>query len=235
VISHFGQDNIHIGNVSSNRSLAEKIFHLFPDGEEITLNVVYPKPNKTELRLYLRAAFKPNGDDIWFMFIRQDRLWIGSMNEFEWRNETSELKRDESDDVYQSSVYDTDTIRIGKLKERDTYIRDRNIALRRIELSGFVCEFDPQHILFTSRFSRKPYLEVHHLIPMGLQQEFTRPLDTINNVFCLCPYCHRAVHHAEESLARTILGDLAIKRTILDDFSLTLPDLFSLYAVEEID
>jgi 5-methylcytosine-specific restriction enzyme A len=70
---------------------------------------------------------------------------------------------------------------------------------------------------------------------MGLQQEFSKPLDTINNVFCLCPYCHRAVHHAEEPFARKIIGDLAQKRTVLSDFDLSIPDLFSLYAVEEID
>lgn len=104
-----------------------------------------------------------------------------------------------------------------------------------MELSDFVCEFNPKHNLFISRFTQKPYLEVHHLIPMGLQGEFSQSLDTINNVFCLCPYCHRAVHHATEPLAREILSDLAQKRPILDDFDLSVPDLFSLYAVEEID
>ena len=240
VVTYFGQQNLHIGNVTSNKTLAAKTFYLFPDGEEMTLNVVYPKPNKTELRLYIstRAGFKPKGDDIWFMFVQEDKLWIGSMDESEWRSEASALKQDESDDVYQSlvnDVNDTDVIRISRLKERDTYVRDRNIALKRMELSGYVCEFNSQHNLFISRFSKKPYLESHHLVPMALQQEFSQPLDTINNVFCLCPYCHRAVHHAEEPLAREILGNLAEKRPILENFSLSIPDLFSLYAVEEID
>jgi 5-methylcytosine-specific restriction enzyme A len=235
VVSHFGQSNLHVGNVNSNKTLSAKTFYLFPDGEAITLNVVYPKLNKTELRLYLRAAFKPNGGDIWFMFVREDKIWIGSMNESEWRSESSEFKHDEGDELYQNSVNDPDIIRIGQLKERNVYVRDRNIALQRMELSGFACEFDPKHHLFISRFSKRPYLEVHHLVPMGLQQEFSKPLDTINNVFCLCPYCHRAVHHAEEPFARKIIGDLAQKRTVLSDFDLSIPDLFSLYAVEEID
>jgi 5-methylcytosine-specific restriction enzyme A len=240
VVTHFGQQNLHVGNVTSNKALAAKTFFLYPDGKEITLNVVYPKPNKTELRLYIstHAGFKPNGGDIWFLFVQEDKLWLGSMDEFEWRSEASTLKQDESDDVYQSlvnDVNDTDVIRISRLKERDTYVRDRNIALQRMELSGYVCEFDPQHSLFISRFSKKPYLESHHLVPMAIQQEFSQPLDTINNVFCLCPYCHRAVHHAAEPIAREILGNLAEKRPILDNFSLSIPDLFSLYAVEEID
>jgi 5-methylcytosine-specific restriction enzyme A len=240
IISHFEQKNIHRGNAKSNQALAAKTFHLFPDGKLISLKVIYPKPKKTELRLYMstRAGFKPKGGDVWFMFVQEDKLWLGSMDESEWRSEVSTLKQDESDDVYQSlvnDVNDTDVIRISRLKERDTYVRDRNIALQRMKLSGYVCEFDPQHSLFISRFSKKPYLESHHLVPMALQQEFSQPLDTINNVFCLCPYCHRAVHHAAEPIAREILGNLAEKRSILDDFSLSIPDLFSLYAVEEID
>jgi hypothetical protein len=89
--------------------------------------------------------------------------------------------------------------------------------------------------LFVSRFSNKPYLEAHHLVPIGLQGDFKKPLDTIHNVFCLCPFCHRAVHYAEVSLARRILSDLASRHPILDMFSLSVPELFSLYAVEEID
>jgi 5-methylcytosine-specific restriction enzyme A len=240
VVTHFGQQNLHVGNVNSDKTLAAKTFYLFPDGEEITLNIVYPKPNKTELRLYIstRAGFKPNGGDIWFLFVKESQIWIGSMNESEWRSEASAFKQDESDNIYQSlvnDVTDIDVVKISRLKERDTYVRDRNIALQRMELSGYVCEFNPQHGLFLSRFSKKPYLESHHLVPMALQQKFSRPLDTINNVFCLCPCCHRAVHHADEPLAREILGNLAQKRPILNDFDLTIPDLFSLYAVEEID
>lgn len=102
-------------------------------------------------------------------------------------------------------------------------------------LSGYTYEFDSTHNLFVSRFSKKPYLEVHHLVPLGLQKDYLKPLDTIHNVFCLCPTCHRAVHHADEPFARKILSSLATKSPVLEDFSLTVPDLFGLYAVEEID
>lgn len=157
------------------------------------------------------------------------------MPESAWRNASSEVKQDEFDDGYQQTINESDRIRIAKIKERDIYVRDRNIALKRLELSGFACEYDPTHNLFISRFTRKSYLEVHHLIPMGLQDEFSKSLDTMSNVFCLCPYCHRAVHHAEETIAREILNKLADKRPVLDEFSLSVPELFSLYAVEEID
>lgn len=236
VVSHFGRSNLHVGNVQSNPTLACKPFRLYPGGEQIQLNIVFPKPEKTELRLYIssRAGFKPDGGEIWFMFLRDDEIWIGAMPEDTWRFESSELKNDEADSIYQESLDETDNIRIAKLKERDTYARDRNVAIKRMELSGFSCEYDPKHNLFISRFSRKPYLEAHHLIPISLQGEFTEPLDTIHNVFCLCPYCHRAVHHAEESIARGILSSLADTRDVLNRFSLSLSDLYSLYAVEKI-
>lgn len=237
LISHYGKENIHIGNVQSDKKLSSKEFCLYPDGKTINLNVVYPKPEKSELRLYIsaKAGFKPIGGEIWFMFIKDNDLWIGSMEESVWRSESSELKVDDYDDIYQNNVNDINAIRIAKLKERDMYARDRNIALKRMELSEFTCEFDPKHKLFISRFSKKPYLEAHHLIPMGLQADFDKPLDTIHNVFCLCPYCHRAVHHAEEFFAREILNSLASRGSILKEFSLNIPELFSLYAVEEID
>jgi len=236
VISHFGRSKLHVGNVQSNLTLASKPLRLYPSGEQIRLNIVFPKPEKTELRLYIssRADFKPNGGDIWFMFLKDDDIWIGAMPEDAWRLESSELKKDEADSIYQESLDETDSIRIARLKERDTYARDRNVAIKRMKLSGFACEYDPKHSLFISRFSRKPYLEAHHLIPIGLQGEFSESLDTIHNVFCLCPYCHRAVHHAEEFIARDILSSLANKRDILNRFALSLPDLYSLYAIEEI-
>ncbi|WNM57486.1 HNH endonuclease [Candidatus Nitrospira allomarina] len=237
VLSHFGKDNIHVGNVQSNKFLSSKLFRLFPSGKPIKLNVVYPKPEKTELRLYIssRAGFKPKGGDIWFMFLKDDSIWIGAMAEPLWRNKASEVKADESDDIYQREVNDTDRVRIAKLKGRDIYARDRNIAVSRMKLSGYTCEFDPSHKLFSSRFTKNPYLEAHHLIPIGLQGSFSQSLDTIHNIFCLCPYCHRAVHNAENSVARSILACLAEKRPVHKKFGLTVPQLFGLYAVEEID
>lgn len=237
LVTHFGKENLNIGNVRSNPLLSSKPFRLFPNGDAITLNVVYPKPEKTELRLYLSSGkgFKPDAGQVWFMFCREDEIWIGAINEREWRIGSSLLKIDESDEAYQSEIYDDGSVRISTLKKRDIYTRDRKIALKRMKLAGFSCEYDASHALFISRFSKRPYVEAHHLVPMALQKSFSRPLDTVNNVFCLCPYCHKAVHHSEERLARKIISTLADKRAVLDDYSLSLPELFNLYAIEDID
>lgn len=236
VLSHFGRANIQVGPVAKNRPLSSKEFRLYPDGRKIKLNVNHPKPDDNELRLYLSstAGFKPKGGNVWLMFVKEGEIWIGAMPEEQWRSESSELKQDESDEAYQSAIESVDAARIARLKGRDVYQRDRKIALKKMELSGYKCEFDQSHQVFVSRFSGMPYLEAHHLIPISIQADFKLKLDNIHNVFCLCPHCHRAVHHAEVPLARDILSNLADKSHMLTKLDLSVPDLFSLYAVEEI-
>ena len=236
VLTYFGKENIHIGNVQSNPTLSAKQFRLFPDGRTINLNVVFPKLDKSELRLYLSttAGFKPSGGEIWFVYVLDGAIWIGAMDEPEWRSNSSILKKDDFDDLYQLAVNEDDEIRIATLKERDVFRRDYRLAHRRMEIANYLCEYDPSHKLFVSRFSRRNYLEAHHLIPLGLQGEFQGKLDTLENIYCLCTYCHRAVHHADESVAREILGTLSGIRNVLDTHDLNVEDLFGLYAVEEI-
>ena len=92
--SHFKTDGgIHVGNVSSDRIRARKRFRLYPTGEPIYLNLVYPKPEKPELRLYLsqRAGFLPEERSVWFLFESKDHeLWIGFENEMTWRQKNQE-------------------------------------------------------------------------------------------------------------------------------------------------
>ena len=237
LLTFFGKENIHVGKVQSNKSLSAKKFRLFPNGEETELNVVFPKPEKPELRLYLSgtASFKPAGGEIWFVYILDEEIWIGSLDEAAWRFNSSVLKTDDFDDLYQLAVNDDDEIRIATLKARDVFGRDYRLALQRMKLADYFCEFDSGHKLFISRFSKRRYVEAHHLIPLGLQGEFTQKLDTLDNIYCLCTFCHRAVHHAEAPVARGILETLSKKRNVLDSFALGVDDLFGLYAVEEIE
>lgn len=237
LISFFGKDNIQIGNVKSNPEKAKKPFRLFPDGNEIYLNLVFPKPQKTELRLYLssRAGYKPNPNDIWFLFIRNNQIWIGSMEEKRWRNENKILINDESESEYQNSIQETGEIKTSLIKQRDIFRRDRNKALLRMNMENYLCEFNREHKLFTSRFTGLPYLEAHHLIPMSLQSETIQTLDTLDNIYCLCPYCHRAIHHAEKEHAKIIIRTLIEKRpAVLNILNNNINDIFSYYAIEDI-
>lgn len=237
LLAFFKKENIHVGNVKSNPEKAKKPFKLYPKGEEVCLNLVYPKPAKTELRLYLskRAGFKPNGEDIWFIFELNDALWIGFMSEPSWRSQSQILIYDESEGEYQDSLQELDDIKINKLKARDIYARDRRKALERMAESNYQCEYNSNHNLFISRSTQKPYLEAHHLIPMSLQSKVNISLDIIDNIYCLCPYCHRAIHHAEKMTTRNIIETLISKRPeVLNVLNNDIGEIYNYYAVEDI-
>lgn len=238
LINHFKKENIHIGPKKDNPAQAKKAFKLYPSGEEIFLNLVFPKPKKTELRLYLskEAGFKPAAGHIWFMFAKNNELWLGEMQEDTWRLQSSEYRIDESESVYQGIIHETDEIKIQTLKERDVFQRDRKLAIHRMELSHYKCEFEPSHNLFLSRYSHAPYLEAHHLLPISLQKNYDKPLDVLDNIFCLCPFCHRAVHHAEKEFARNIIQKLIENRPqVLNILNSQQEDIYKYYSVEEID
>ena len=233
-------ENIFVGNVKSSKGAATKKFKLFPTGESVYLNLVHPKPEKGELRLYLssRAGFKPETGYVWFMFVDTNNdLWIGSMKEIEWRNENALYREAE---VSVSVDGEVDVLENGILATSSTataqyWKRSRQLAIKRMQLSKFKCEYDNRHSLFIARSTGCPFLESHHVIPIRFQPNFSRKkLDTLNNLCCLCPSCHRAIHHAEESYAREILQKLAKERDIENAFSLSQIDLFRLYAVEKI-
>ena len=86
-LDFYGKNNFQRGNASSNPKIASKKFSVYPDMQETFLNLIYPKPTKPELRLYLSAehGFKPNTGDFWFIYTSDsNKLTIGFMPEDEW-------------------------------------------------------------------------------------------------------------------------------------------------------
>jgi len=87
ILKYFGEENILHGSKLENPELAVKEFLFYPEMTPIKLNLVFPKQNKTELRLYLSAehGFKPNGNDVWFIYIdKWGILVIGSLSNQDW-------------------------------------------------------------------------------------------------------------------------------------------------------
>ena len=216
-------EGIYVGNVTSNKDAARKQFRLFPSGERIFLNLVYPKPNKTELRLYLssRAGFMPKNGDVWFLFESRidGELWIGALSEQKWRN---------------ANEYELGEPR--QIAPRNARIqRDVSLVRKRMELSKFSCEYSESHKLFIAKARGYPYVEIHHVIPLDFQDSFAnKKLDHLNNLYSLCPYCHSAVHHAEGRVARKLLAKMYDDRNIGFHYGISKLQLFQLYSVEEI-
>lgn len=237
LLKHFGKERIHRGAVRDDPDKAGLNYRLYPEGHYIKLNTNFPKTDKDEIRLYLSkgAGFKPDSGMVWFIFEKDEELWVGSMNQFDWKQIDafeSTQRIDENDLLYQNTIQieEADSL-ITTVSSHEVFKRDRNIARKRIRLSNFKCEINNTHDLFVSRFTHKPYLEAHHLVPINAQGLFDRKLDTIDNVFSLCPNCHRAVHYAEEKMARDLIGKLLDRRNILGEYSIDIDDLFFLYSI----
>ncbi|WP_161625583.1 HNH endonuclease [Cyclobacterium qasimii] len=223
-MDHFGLENIQVGNVAANREKASQTFTLYPDNIEIQLNLVFPKPEKPELRLYIssRAGFKPFAGNIWFLFKKNNVLNIGSLPIAEWN---SLNQNDDQDDYYQrsieSSIGEDNNYVIdpkGRISTqivggRIITVRDPRLARMRFDIVGNRCEVDPSHQTFVAQRTQLPYVEAHHFIPIKFQHLFGDPLDNLVNIVALCPNCHRGIHHAVVEHKYELIENIYAKRT----------------------
>lgn len=71
-----------------------------------------------------------------------------------------------------------------------TYQRDQSVVRATLERAKGVCERCGQSAPFIRKSDNKPYLEVHHRVPLSQGGE-----DKLENAEALCPNCHREAHH----------------------------------------
>ena len=64
-----------------------------------------------------------------------------------------------------------------------------------IELALYKCEIDATHKSFIAESTQQMYMEGHHAIPLHFQPQFENSLDVYANIVCLCPLCHKQIHH----------------------------------------
>ena len=90
-----------------------------------------------------------------------------------------------------------DTTISGK-KQLDTIFSIRKKIAR--ELSDYTCALSEYKDCryFTSKTTKRNYVEVHHLIPRGFRNKFEYSLDVLANYITLCPHCHRLIHNATD-------------------------------------
>lgn len=94
-------------------------------------------------------------------------------------------------------------------------VRDPKVAAQALYNAEFKCQINPNHETFISKTSNQPYVEAHHLVPLGLQDEFTFSLDILPNIIVLCPTCHRLLHHGTWPAKKTHLEFFWKQRKIL--------------------
>lgn len=102
-------------------------------------------------------------------------------------------------DVHSVEKYNKVSIILKKLAKANSNYR--------CELEDFYgCQY------FTSRESHKNYVEVHHLIPRAVGNDFENSIEVVENYVTLCPHCHRLVHLGEDVERKPALHNLYLKR-----------------------
>ena len=99
------------------------------------------------------------------------------------------------------------------------------------------CEYDPSHHTFLTS-KNLPYMEGHHLIRCTValsktyKKEFDCNIDSVPNIACLCPTCHRRIHYGSaEEKAEIITRLFEKKKSGLHDAGIiiTLDELMAIY------
>jgi hypothetical protein len=86
-------------------------------------------------------------------------------------------------------------------------VTNPSIGKEAIKDNSFKCAVDSSHITFLKPDGTS-YMEVHHLIPLNRQKDFTNKLDTKANIIPVCPNCHRKLHHGRIEDIEPLLKEL---------------------------
>lgn len=98
------------------------------------------------------------------------------------------------------------------LSEQNVWKRSGIIKKQSIESAGYMCEINTSHVTFTSESTRHQYMEGHHAIPIHKQNSFQNSLDVYANIICLCPICHRFLHHGLKEDKANVLNQIYDER-----------------------
>lgn len=104
--------------------------------------------------------------------------------------------------------------RKAKISQENNFSYPRSLteSLLAKRQSDWKCELNEKHETFIVDGSQKPYMEAHHLIPMGVQDYYENTIDFSDNIVSLCPTCHAKVHFGLPSEKKKMLTTLFEKR-----------------------
>lgn len=114
--------------------------------------------------------------------------------------------------------------------------RDTVAAATALRQANYRCAYDPNHTTFTSKATKKPYTESHHLVPMKLQGSFKYKLDRTVNILSLCASCHRTIHLGIDEVKEIMLRKFYDEsRDLLEKvgIEITFSDLKKAYNIDE--
>lgn len=117
--------------------------------------------------------------------------------------------------------------------------KNPSISKRVLERNNYRCLCNNSHTTFTTK-GGKPYMEGHHLIPctvsnsQRIQVEFGSKIDREENIVCICPNCHRAIHFGDDTTRRKVIKTIFDKQeTILKSAGINIDfdSLIEMYGI----
>lgn len=196
------------------------------------VSIVYPKKDKSELRLYFSELSKFTIDKwsfrsresqglfpYWYVYKihGEDYPHIGMADASLLRinDKRAKIRESSADAIFQSILQNAVKSDLAGEKVSGTvfrYQRSFKQSIKALTEADFICEVDSSHETFLSAASGQPYVEGHHLIPLSFQKDFQYKLDVKENIVALCPNCHRLLHHGTHEDKISILSMLLSER-----------------------
>jgi HNH endonuclease len=112
-----------------------------------------------------------------------------------------ELGRQLAKSVDPAKILERARRRVGPPPKRNRlvndFVRDPYIVAAAISRAANICEMPACVSQLFNREDGRPYLEVHHIVPLGEGGD-----DTLVNAAALCPSCHRELHYGKFRLQK---------------------------------
>ena len=157
---------------------------------------------------------------------------------------------DRDDGIEQENIQDSNPVSVEESAvngtTQDEYMNTSNgiavkknpsIAKKVLEDCGYICLLDSSHETFISSKGHM-YMEGHHLIPCTVENSkmFSKisKLDREENIVCICPNCHRAIHYGDGKTKKKLITKLLNTQKLRLDsvgLTITLDKLLSLYNI----
>lgn len=99
-----------------------------------------------------------------------------------------------------------------RIVSRIEWNRSNILREQALSFANYACEINRDHKSFVAENTQKAYMEGHHAIPMNNQPQFNQSLDIYANIVCLCPICHRRIHHGLRADRISMMNMLYEKR-----------------------
>jgi 5-methylcytosine-specific restriction enzyme A len=244
IVTKFYQ-NVPIG---SKKSLGEQClfdFYVYPTGQKIRLPMVFRPDDlvggrkRDELRLYMnKGLFWPAVHTKWFVFKRDNKLWIGALTDDEidaiengFEVDTQDGLTNISEETFQEIVNSGKIPKLITIKTT-SYQRDPSIGVEALNKSKYVCEMFPNKETFISKGTGKPYLEAHHLVPMFWQRHIPNlNIDDTENICILNPYSHKMIHHGRfDDIAPEIQKMAHRRQSFLKKIGMNVENVMNIYS-----